>query len=158
MELIIKTEDDMLRLGQSLAQVLDNRDVICLHGVLGAGKTTLVRGVARGKGYQGRVTSPTFTLMNIYNAAEPIYHFDFYRLEGGDLTDLGLDDYVGKDGICLIEWPEIGAEALPQEAMHIYIRLSDDDYDRERLVSIEPGGRDNCRKLKELERIVHSGR
>ena len=70
MELIVKTEEDMLGLGKTLASVLKSGDVVCLHGVLGAGKTTLARGVARGKGYQQRVTSPTFTLMNIYPAQD----------------------------------------------------------------------------------------
>ncbi len=157
MELIVKTEEDMLGLGKTLASVLKSGDVVCLHGVLGAGKTTLARGVARGKGYQQRVTSPTFTLMNIYPARDPIYHFDFYRLGCGDLTDLGLEDYLEKDGICLIEWPEIGADSIPLEAMHIYIGLTDEDYDRERLVSIKATGESYCRKIKELEQIVDTG-
>ena len=157
MELVIKTEEDMLNLGKVLATILQSGDVVCLHGVLGAGKTTLVRGVARGKGYQERVTSPTFNLMNIYQAQEPIYHFDFYRLGCGDLADLGLEDYLEKDGICLIEWPEVGQELMPAEAMHIYIELIDEDYDRERLVRIKVSGHKYSRELKELEQIVNTG-
>ncbi len=157
MELIIKTEDDMNKLGEMLARMLTKRDVVCLHGVLGAGKTTLVRGIARGKGYPGRVTSPTFTLMNIYPTQDPIYHFDFYRLEGGGLVDLGLEDYLEKEGLCLIEWPEVGSGFLPEEAVHIYISLTEDDYERERLVRIEAGGEDGRRKIKELEQIVDTG-
>ncbi len=156
MELIIRTEEDMNKLGETLARILNKQDVVCLHGVLGAGKTTLVRGIARGKGYQGRVTSPTFTLMNIYQAQEPIHHFDFYRLEGADLIDLGMEDYLQKE-LCLIEWPEVGSGVLPGEAMHIYISLAEEDYDRERLVQIEAGGEEGRRKIKELEQIVDTG-
>ncbi|MGI6434538.1 MAG: tRNA (adenosine(37)-N6)-threonylcarbamoyltransferase complex ATPase subunit type 1 TsaE [Syntrophomonadaceae bacterium] len=157
MQVIVKNEDDMLRLGNAIAQVLASGDVVYLRGVLGAGKTTLVRGVARGKGYRQRVTSPSFTLMNIYPAAVPLYHFDFYRLEPADLSDLGLEDYLERDGICLIEWPEIGLLSLPGQALYIDIDLVDNDYDRERLVSISGDGESCCRKIKELERLVHTG-
>jgi tRNA threonylcarbamoyladenosine biosynthesis protein TsaE len=157
LQLLIKTESDMLKLGKALASVLQSGDVVCLHGVLGAGKTTLVRGVARGKGYQQRVTSPTFNLMNIYQGRDTIYHFDFYRLGCGDLSDLGLEDYLEKDGLCLIEWPEVGQEYMPAEAMHIYIELVDEDYERERLVRVEALGQKYGERLKELEQIVDTG-
>ena len=85
----IPSEADMIRLGMSLAAFLKGDEIIYLQGELGAGKTTLVRGLLRGLGFEGRVTSPTFNLMNVYSSQPPVYHFDFYRLAGGDL-DLAL--------------------------------------------------------------------
>lgn len=157
MQIMVPSDEDMQLLGRSLASVLDQGDVVYLVGELGAGKTTLVRGVARGLGYQGRVTSPTFTIMNIYDTLPKIYHFDFYRLEEGDITDLGLEDYLEKEGIAFIEWPRAGHKVLPDEALLIEIDLVDDDYDRERRVSISGRGTGYANKLEELKKLVDSG-
>ncbi|HQE22802.1 MAG TPA: tRNA (adenosine(37)-N6)-threonylcarbamoyltransferase complex ATPase subunit type 1 TsaE [Syntrophomonadaceae bacterium] len=155
MQLCIPHEEDMIRLGMSLASLLKGDEIIYLQGELGAGKTTLVRGILKGLGFEGRVTSPTFTLMNVYDSHPPVYHCDFYRLEGGDLTDLGLEDYLGKKGITIIEWPEIGASDLPQDALIINIELVDGDYDRERMVMIRASGPDHSKLLEELTAHVH---
>jgi tRNA threonylcarbamoyl adenosine modification protein YjeE len=72
--------------------------------------------------------------MNIYTTEPRIYHFDFYRLEGGDQTDFGLDDYLEREGIAFIEWPQQNDPALPEEALVIEIKLSDEDYDLARQV------------------------
>ncbi len=157
MQRCIPREADMIRLGMSLAALLKGDEIIYLQGELGAGKTTLVRGILKGLGYAGRVTSPTFTLMNMYSSQPPVYHFDFYRLAGGDLDDLGLEDYLGKDGITIIEWPEIGLQDLPQEALVINIDLVDGDYDRERIVSIKASGSHYRKLLEELTDHVHTG-
>ena len=157
MNLKIYSEDDMLGLGRALASVLVADDVVYLLGNLGVGKTTLVRGIAHASGYQGRVTSPTFTLMNVYNSIPPIYHFDFYRLAGGEIEDLGLDDYLERQGISLIEWPHMEGAGLPQEALIVEIKLAGEDYDRERLVHIRAEGDKYQDKLEGLMRFVHSG-
>lgn len=97
-------------------------DIICLSGPLGAGKTVFARGVAQGLGYTGRVTSPTFTIMNIYEGGRlPLYHFDLYRLEGGiaDLEGIGYEDYFFAGGVCLIEWPEMAQDAMPPGALRV---------------------------------------
>jgi tRNA threonylcarbamoyladenosine biosynthesis protein TsaE len=153
----VPDDENMQLLGRSLARVLDKGDVVYLIGELGAGKTTLVRGVARGLGYQGRVTSPTFTIMNIYDTVPKIYHFDFYRLEEGDFNDLGLEDYLEKEGIAFIEWPQASSKVLPDEALIIKIDLVDDDYDRERKVSLSGQGIGYVNKLEELKKLVDSG-
>ena len=161
LQINIYNETEMEGLGESLARVLESRDLVYLMGELGAGKTTLVRGIARGLGYAGRVTSPTFTLMNIYPGAMPIYHFDFYRLEGQELMDLGLEDYLEQEGITLIEWPQAGfahgegsqQDRLPAEAFYIQIELTDDDYDRERQVTFRVRGDHYKDKLEELQRL-----
>ena len=134
-ELFITDEQKMEALGRVIGAALNRGDILYLSGVLGAGKTTLTRGVLQGLDYDGCVTSPSFVLMNIYPAKFPVYHFDFYRLESTELFELGLDDYLGKESICIIEWPEIGAEILPKEALWINIRLKDDDYGLGRFVS-----------------------
>ncbi len=157
MDLKIYNEEEMLELGKALALVLATDDLVYLQGNLGVGKTTLVRGIARALGYEGRVTSPTFTLMNIYNSNPPIYHFDFYRLEGGEIEDLGLDDYLERQGISLIEWPHLEGAGLPAQALFVEINLGGDDYDRERLVHIRAQGDKYQEKLEGLMRCVHPG-
>lgn len=152
----VKDEEEMLTLGKTVAGVLSAGDVVCLLGELGAGKTTLVRGIARGLGYPGRVTSPTFTLMNVYEGDIPLYHFDFFRLQGCDIEDLGMEEYLERDGVCFIEWPAIGQAALPQEALEIRIELLNDDYDQGRMVAITGQG-PYGKKVEELERLVSSG-
>lgn len=153
MEIYVGSDEAMQQLGMKIAPLLTRGDIIYLLGELGAGKTTLIRGIVRGLGYSGKVTSPTFTIMNIYPFDPAIYHFDFYRLEQDDLIDLGLDDYFTGDGITLIEWPEIGREVLPDEALIISIILVDDDYDRERKVKIAARGRHYEEKLKEIRKL-----
>jgi len=157
MELIINTEKDMLELGRAIASVLATDDLVYLLGNLGAGKTTLVRGIARALGYEGRVTSPTFTLMNIYASIPPIYHFDFYRLEGGEMQDLGLEDYLERAGISLIEWPHLESSDLPQEALLVEIKIKDDDYEKERLVHIWGQGERYQEKIEGLMNFVYPG-
>src|SRR5665647_2363504 len=157
MAIEVHNEEEMQKLGRDLASVLAEDDVVYLLGELGAGKTTLVRGVARGLGYPGRVTSPTFTLMNIYATDPLIYHFDFYRLENSDMEDLGLDDYLECGGISLVEWPQVGHELLPQEALWLKIELIDNDYERSRMVSISALGSKYQDKLERLRQIVNTG-
>jgi len=147
----------MISLGNLLARVLEKNDVVYLTGELGAGKTTLVRGIVRGRGYTGRVNSPTFTLMNIYAADIDIFHFDFYRLQGNDLADLGLEEYLEKDGLSLIEWPQVADNLLPPEAMLVNIALVEEDYERERLVTISARGQRYQAKVEELKIYANSG-
>lgn len=157
MEILVHDEEQMLQLGSQLATILTADDVVYLLGELGAGKTALVRGVARALGYKGAVTSPTFTLMNIYDTKPRLYHFDFYRLQGSDLTDLGLEDYVEQGGIVMIEWPQIGRDVLPAEALYLQIELCDDDYERERRVRISARGGKYEHKLERLKTLVGTG-
>lgn len=157
MDLIVHNEEEMLQLGQTLAAVLGPSDIVYLRGVLGTGKTVLVRGVAQGLGYWGPVTSPTFTLMNVYPADPVIYHFDFYRLEGSDLVDLGLEDYLESGGISLFEWSQVGEAVLPGEALEVDIELSGDDYDLPRKVHIAAQGAKYRLKLERLKSIVDFG-
>jgi tRNA threonylcarbamoyladenosine biosynthesis protein TsaE len=152
----VHNEEEMIALGRSLARVLHQHDIVYLTGELGAGKTTLVRGIARGLGYTGKVTSPTFTLMNVYLSSIKIFHFDFYRLEGSDLNDLGLEDYLEKDGLSLIEWPQAGERILPAEALMVNLELVEEDYERERMVRISGRGHRYQVKVEELKNYVNT--
>jgi tRNA threonylcarbamoyladenosine biosynthesis protein TsaE len=97
------------RLGYELARVVPIPGVVSLCGSLGTGKTTLARGLAHGLGLQSPalVHSPSFTIVNIYQGSCPIYHVDLYRLTGKrDLSSIGLEDFLGQDGVTVIEWGE----------------------------------------------------
>jgi tRNA threonylcarbamoyladenosine biosynthesis protein TsaE len=106
--------------GARIAPLLRRHDVIALHGDLGVGKTTLVRGILRGLGFDGEVTSPTFPIVQPYEElAFPVWHVDLYRIEDpGELEELALDE--GRDGAALlIEWPERLGEALWADALRL---------------------------------------
>ncbi len=116
-------ETATLSLGAKLAAVTPNNFVIYLYGELGAGKTTLVRGFLKALGYQGRVKSPTYTLIETYQIQnKTIYHLDLYRLVNpAELNFIGIRDYVGQ-GIWLIEWPENGKDYLPKADLCCYLK------------------------------------
>jgi len=99
---------------------LNGGEILALHGVLGSGKTQLVKGLARGLGYRGDVTSPTFTLVHEYRGGRlPVYHLDLYRIKGEkEAIAIGLEEYVPSDGVTVIEWPERMETILPPDAQH----------------------------------------
>ena len=113
-------------IGEQLASEVKPGQVIGLYGELGAGKTCLVRGLARGLAYNGVVTSPTFTLINEYLGKLPVYHFDLYRLNSGvELIELGWEEYFYGKGICIIEWPEKLADLFKDFAYKIKFEYLD---------------------------------
>ena len=111
----LPTETDTLALGAALAPCLKGGMVVYLSGELGAGKTTLARGILRGLGYPGRVKSPSFALVEPYILSKLyLYHFDFYRFnDPRELGDAGFRDYFGPEAVCLVEWPENAAGMIP---------------------------------------------
>ena len=123
MEFVTECEQETEALGERLAGRLEPGAVVAFTGDLGAGKTAFTRGLARGLGCAGRVTSPTFTVVNEYEGRLPLFHFDLYRLEGEDaLYDIGWEDYLDRGGVCAVEWSERAEAALPRETVWVSIR------------------------------------
>ena len=138
MDYVSHSEAETEDLGRRLAAALGPGAVVAYRGDLGLGKTAFTRGLARGLGYQGRVTSPTFTIVNEYEGTGlPLFHFDMYRLEdAGDLFDIGWEDYLDRGGVCAVEWSERVEEALPEDAVTVTIaRCSEDE--NWRLITLE---------------------
>ena len=107
-------------LGESWARELTGGEIFALHGVLGAGKTQLVKGLARGLGFEGDVTSPTFTIIHEYRGGRlTLYHIDLYRIRSEkEAVDLGLEEYLPGDGVTVIEWPDRIPTLLPPQTRH----------------------------------------
>jgi len=122
----VSDESAMLTLGRSWAQKLGHGCVVFLSGELGAGKTTLVRGVLSGFGYDGIVSSPTYTLVEPYFLQNRhIYHFDFYRVKSPEeLEMIGVRDMLTPKSVCLIEWPDRGNGFLPEPDYEFDIQYS----------------------------------
>lgn len=136
MEILSRSEAETEAAGARLAAVLTPGSVVAYEGGLGMGKTAFTRGLAAGLGYPGRVTSPTFTIVNEYEGGRlPLFHFDMYRLgSADDLFDIGWEDYLSRGGVCAVEWSENVAEALPEDTIRVRIdRLGD----RERRITVE---------------------
>ena len=115
-------------LGARLAETLLPGDVIAFQGDLGAGKTAFTRGLARGLGITEAVTSPTYTIVNEYPQGRlPLFHFDMYRLrDAEELFDLGWEDYLGREGVCAVEWSENVWEAL-EDPITVILRKDPED-------------------------------
>lgn len=116
-------------LGEKLAHLLLPGDVLLLWGDLGAGKSELTRGIAKGLGVTGPISSPSFTIMNVYDDGRiPLYHFDWYRLQSSEeLYEMGMDEYLGGDGVAVIEWPGQCPDAIPEKYLSITIEPQEDE-------------------------------
>ncbi|MGM9619681.1 MAG: tRNA (adenosine(37)-N6)-threonylcarbamoyltransferase complex ATPase subunit type 1 TsaE [Oscillospiraceae bacterium] len=125
-------------LGERLGRTLSGGEVLAYEGELGMGKTAFTRGLARGLGCTGRVTSPTFTIVNEYEGRLDLFHFDLYRLGGEEeLFDIGWEDYLSRGGVVAVEWSERVTEALPPETR--FIRFFRGEGDEGRIIEIEGG-------------------
>ena len=138
MEYMSHSPEETEQIGEMLGKRLSGGTVLALRGGLGMGKTAFTRGLARGLGYTGRVTSPTFTIVNEYDGATPLFHFDMYRLDGeDDLFDIGWDDYLARGGVCAVEWSERIDSALPPDTLTVSIARGERDNDR--IISVTGG-------------------
>ena len=129
MKITLKTNSkaETVALGVKIAKYLVPNSVVTLAGDLGAGKTTLVSGIAKGLGIIEQVTSPTFNIMKCYfHKPISLYHIDAYRLDGVN-KDIGLEEFIDGDGVCVVEWPNYISEMLPLNALEIVIHNLGDD-------------------------------
>jgi len=126
LDFISNSDEQTVRLGVRLGELLIVGDVVCLSGDLGSGKTAFAQGIGRGWGASRHVTSPTFTLVNEYqrlNDPRKLYHIDCYRLKGeADTITTGIDDILMDDSVIMIEWPERISTFLPEERLWIELR------------------------------------
>lgn len=127
MKIKITNLSELENFAKSLSKLLNEGDVVSLIGNLGAGKTTLVQMVGKELGVDDYITSPTFSIVNIYQGDRPIYHLDLYRLEDPDeLLQIDYEDYFYPEGITFIEWAEMGGDYLPDQMIEINI-IQDED-------------------------------
>ena len=120
-----QTTFDTIRTGEAIVRILKAGDVVALAGDLGAGKTTLTKGIARALGVQEEVTSPTFCIVSEYEGTLPLRHIDLYRLSGvEDFDDIGGEELFWRDGVCVVEWSERIETSLPKNALRVYIALT----------------------------------
>lgn len=124
LDFISQSPEQTLLAGELLGSVCTGGEVICLEGPLGAGKTALTKGIARGLGVEASVTSPTFTLLKEYTGRLALYHFDFYRLEETSAAaEIEFADYLVPDAVCVVEWAEHAPDFLPEEYLRIQLRF-----------------------------------
>ena len=121
-----KSVEDTLTLAENIESEKFPGMVICLNGELGSGKTVFVKGFAASLGIEDNITSPTFTIVKEYMSGEmPLYHMDVYRIN--DNEEIGIEDYLTQDGVCIIEWAELILDRLPDERLDINFRIVDEN-------------------------------
>ena len=124
-ELLPKSPDETFDIGRRIGALLQPGSIVALNGVLGSGKTYLTKGIAFGLGIKENITSPTYTIINEYNAYCTFYHIDAYRLNGDkDFTDIGGNEIIESGGICVIEWSERISKSLPDEKISIRLEIT----------------------------------
>ncbi|WP_028263780.1 tRNA (adenosine(37)-N6)-threonylcarbamoyltransferase complex ATPase subunit type 1 TsaE [Atopobium fossor] len=152
--------EQTIALGAQLGRLLQAGDVLVLTGDLGAGKTQLTKGIARGMGVADDVTSPTFTIQMIYQGTDlPLYHFDLYRLSDPEqLGDAGVWDALEGDGPCIIEWGEQFSKELGDERLDVFLTRLDeqarDGQEPARHIRFEPKGERACSIVEQLASTI----
>lgn len=129
-EIIINGTQDLPRAARAFLDHIGDNRVIAFYGSMGAGKTTFITALCEALGVRDVVNSPTFTIVNEYRdgAGEPVYHFDFYRINRlSEALDIGLYEYFDSGALCLVEWPEMIEELLPEDVLKVQILVDDAD-------------------------------
>ena len=138
MEIRVTDAEETIKLGEIIGKSLEPGSIIALRGDLGAGKTVLVKGIARGLGIEDEPVSPTFVIMNAYEGRIPLYHFDLYRVSGADeLMGIGADEFLYGGGVSAVEWAERVEEIFPEYTIYIDIKIPEPD-----------DGSENTREIK----------
>ncbi|WP_338561319.1 tRNA (adenosine(37)-N6)-threonylcarbamoyltransferase complex ATPase subunit type 1 TsaE [Paraclostridium sordellii] len=146
-KIYLENEEQTKDIGYKLGQLVTPKSVICLIGDLGAGKTTMTQSLAKALEVDDYITSPTFTIVNEYEGRIPLYHFDVYRIGSSDeMYDIGFDEYIDGDGVCIIEWANLIEDILPNE--YLYIEMNYKKTGREMILT--PKGEKYEEIVKEL--------
>ena len=140
-----KNEDELIALGEDLGHLLERNDVLILTGELGAGKTTLTKGLAKGLEIHQMIKSPTYTIVREYEGRLPLYHLDVYRIEG-DADSIDLDEFLFGEGVTVIEWGHLLGEDLPKDYLELEILKKDEG----REINFHPYGSRATDLLKRL--------
>ena len=131
---VSSSEEDTAKIARDFAAKLHMGDAVALYGELGSGKTFFVKKMAEVLGFEGYVSSPTFTILNIYDGSTPLYHFDFYRLMTvEEIEKIGFSELLMEEGMFFVEWPEKAQELFPEEYYTIKIDILDE---KKRKISI----------------------
>lgn len=149
---VTASPEETTALGFCLGRALQAGDVVCVNGELGTGKTHFTKGIARGLGIEREVTSPSYTILQIYEGRIPLYHFDLYRMETADeLLDLGFAEFIYGQGACIVEWADKFSANMPAERLTVIL-----EYGREaaeRSIKLEAAGRRHQFLLEEMQKI-----
>lgn len=130
--------EDTFKLGKNLGAKAKKGNIYCLKGDLGVGKTVFTKGLAEGLDIKQNITSPTFTIVNIYDGRLPLYHFDVYRInEVEEMYEIGYEEMFFGDGVCLIEWAEIIEDIIPKSAIWINIKKDYSKNEDYRIITVE---------------------
>ena len=126
MEYFTESAEETIALGKKIGEVLKPGDVLGFYGELGSGKTTMIKGITMGLGVkeESLVKSPSFIMINEYKGRYPIYHIDLYRIKNTEeILNIGFDDYIYGDGVCLIEWAEKAEGDLPENLIKVELEV-----------------------------------
>ncbi|SCJ37795.1 ADP-binding protein [uncultured Clostridium sp.] len=146
-KIYLENEEQTKEIGYKLGQLLTPKSVVCLIGDLGAGKTTMTQSLATALEVDDYITSPTFNIVNEYEGRMPLYHFDVYRIGSSDeMYDIGFDEYIDGEGVCIIEWANLIEDILPNE--YLYIEMNYKETGREMILT--PKGEKYEEIVKEL--------
>ncbi|MGL4796855.1 MAG: tRNA (adenosine(37)-N6)-threonylcarbamoyltransferase complex ATPase subunit type 1 TsaE [Paraclostridium sp.] len=146
-KIYLENEEKTREIGSKLGNLLTPKSVVCLIGDLGAGKTTMTQSLAKSLGVDDYITSPTFTIVNEYEGRIPLYHFDVYRIGSSEeMYDIGFDEYIDGEGVCIIEWANLIEDILPDE--YLYIEMNYIENGRE--MTLNPKGEKYEEIVKEL--------
>jgi tRNA threonylcarbamoyladenosine biosynthesis protein TsaE len=127
-KIISNSSDETFSLAKELGNSIQKKTIVALYGNLGAGKTIFAKGIAAGLGITDDITSPTFSLLEVYESNITLYHFDLYRIEDpNEFANLSFEDYWEGNGISVIEWAEIAEHILPQKRINVYIEYIDEN-------------------------------
>lgn len=149
MKIVSKDSNEQKRIGQCIGESISSRTVILLDGELGAGKTTLTKGIGVGLGIEDFINSPTFTIAKRYEGKKVLNHLDVYRLEGLN-EDIGIEDYIDDEEVLIIEWSKFIDSSIFDEYLHIQIDYIDDH----RILTFSPKGSYYNELVKKVEKCI----